>query len=92
MNLLSRLPSWSSVHRAFARLHGADTADDGQAEVASSDLVAAYKAYAEATLRASAALEQYGKASPQFSAADVASMRLFHRVKKMQGLKKAKSS
>jgi hypothetical protein len=33
-------------------------------------------------------LKKHGAQSPQFGGADVASMRLFHRVKKMQELKK----
>jgi hypothetical protein len=79
------------LHRTFARLHGAhfeEVSAGGEKEGQAADFTALYAAYAEATLRASALLQKHGKSSPQFATADVASMRLFHRVKKMQGLKK----
>ena len=49
-----------------------------------------YAVYAASTVQARKELQEHGKNSPQFVAADIASKRLFHRVKKMQGLKKDK--
>lgn len=57
----------------------------------SDELKSAYAEYASATAEANAMLQKYGAASSQFASADVASMRLFHRVKKMQGLRKPPS-
>jgi len=94
MSLEPWLPSWSGIHRAFARLHGANICDrslPSQSEAAP-DFASLYVAYAEATVQASLALQAHGKNSPQFTTADIASMRLFHQVKKMQGLKKAQAN
>jgi hypothetical protein len=52
----------------------------------------AYAEYASATALANVMLQEHGAGSPQFASADVASMRLFHRVKKMQGLRKPRNS
>ena len=82
MMLLDRL------HRRFARLHGAGTAPAD----AVGDLAGLYRAYARATVKASHLLRKHGKDSAEFVAADIASMRLFHRVKKSQGLKKVRPS
>ena len=82
---------FSTMHRLFARMHGIELRDGANAP-GSQDLVSAYAAYADSTMKASAALRKHGKASAEFAAADVESMRLFHRVKKMQGLKKPKTS
>ena len=76
----------AALHRGFARLHGADP---GSADT-TADLPGVYRAYARATVKASRMLNKHGKGSAQFVAADIASMRLFHRVKKLQGLKKAR--
>jgi hypothetical protein len=75
-------------------MHGAQLSEDRYpegSETAAPDFTSLYVAYAESTLEASRALREHGKASRQFAVADVASMRLFHRVKKAQGLKKPKS-
>lgn len=92
MSLASRLPFWFKLHRMLARLHGSELSVGLSTESAGAahDFVSLYSAYAEATAQANLALQQHGKNSQQFMAADVASMRLFHHVKKMQGLKKAK--
>jgi hypothetical protein len=77
------------LHRMFARLHGASPAPGP--DFASNDFPEAYRAYARATVKASEMLRRHGKRSPQFVAADMASMRLFHHVKKLQGLKKPRA-
>jgi hypothetical protein len=73
----------------FSRLHGERRGPFPP--VAAGDFHEAYHAYAEATVKANEMLRRHGKGSPQFVAADLASMRLFHRVKKLQGLKKPKA-
>ena len=84
-----------NLHRAFARLHGGmpDQAPMFNAvkPEQSDELKSAYAQYASATAEANAMLQKHGAASPQFASADVASMRHFHRVKKMQGLKRARA-
>lgn len=85
----------SSLHGIFARLNGGDQ-DEPPATVAtkpeqSNEFKKAYAEYASATALANAMLQEHGAGSAQFSNADVASMRLFHRVKKLQGLKKSRS-
>ena len=85
----------SSLHRTFARLHGGigNEVRPGIANLEQhADLQAAYAEYAAATAHASEMLQQHGPASPQFARADVTSMRLFHRVKKMQGLRKPREN
>lgn len=82
------------IHRFFAKLHGMDIRkDDDLAEkpATADDFRAIYGAYAAATAQANALFQRDGAHSPEFIAADVASMRLFHRAKKMQGLKKPRS-
>jgi hypothetical protein len=54
------------------------------------DFASQYADYGDSTAEASLALLKYRKGSQQFISADIASMKLFHRVKKMQGMKKAK--
>ena len=83
-----------NLHRVFARLHGG-MPDEAPLTNAvkpekSDELKSAYAEYAAATAEANAMLQKYGADSAQFASADVASMRLFHRVKKMQGLKKSR--
>ena len=80
---------WRNLHRFFARLHGAQIEDapDQTAEPQES-FPAVYAEYASATDRANTMLQEHGPRSPEFVRADIASMRLFHRAKKMQGLKK----
>jgi hypothetical protein len=76
----------------MAQLHGAEVSVESGAKTSGTleaDFAAAYAAYTEATVQANQALKTHGKNSAQFTVADIASMRLFHRVKKMQGLKKA---
>ena len=84
----------SSLHRTFARLHGGmrnEPAGTTAIEPERSDeFKAAYAEYASATAEANAMLQKHGAASLQFASADISSMRLFHRVKKMQGLKKSR--
>ena len=84
----------SNLHRVFARLHGGTTGEAGEDAVArpgrSEKFKSAYAEYASATTQANVMLQNHGADSPQFATADVASMRLFHRVKKMQGLKKSR--
>ena len=91
-----RLPN---LRRVFARFHGGiadeapltDVVKPGVVKPGQSDeLKSAYAEYASATAETSAMLQKHGAQSPQFASADVASMRLFHRVKKMQGLKKSR--
>ena len=86
----------SSLHGRFARLHSGmqdDASVTAAAEPGRSDEIkAAYAEYAAATAHANAMLQTHGPASPQFASADVASMRLFHRVKKMQGLRKPRGA
>ena len=84
----------SSLHGIFARLHGGipDEAVTNAAAVEKGDeFKKAYAEYASATARANLLLQEHGAKSPQFASADVASMRLFHRVKKMQGLRKPRN-
>jgi hypothetical protein len=83
-----------NLHRVFARLHG-DMPDEAPITKAvnpaqSEDFKTAYGEYAAATAHANVLLHAHGAQSSQFVSADIASMRLFHRVKKMQGLKKAR--
>ena len=78
----------AALHRRFAGLHGADPAPADDA----GDLAGLYRAYARATVKASHMLGKHGKDSAQFVSADIASMRLFHRIKKLQGLKKPRRS
>ena len=54
-----------------------------------SELKTVYAEYVSATAQALVMLQKHGAGSPQFASADVSSMRLFHRVKKMQGLGKS---
>jgi hypothetical protein len=82
------------IHRFFAKLHGIDLRrcdDPEESPTLSDDFPSVYAAYAEATAQANALLQRHGPHSPEFAAADVASMRLFHRAKKMQGLKKPRT-
>jgi hypothetical protein len=84
-----------NLHKAFARLHGgmpdeASVTDAVRLEP-SDGFKAAYAEYASATAQANFILQKHGAKSPQFANVDVASMRLFHRVKKMQGLKKSRN-
>jgi hypothetical protein len=87
--------SFSLLHRAFARLHGGMPDEAFRTNVvrqeSGDEFKSAYAEYASATLKASDLLQEYGAASPQFASADVASMRLFHCVKKMQGLRKSRT-
>jgi hypothetical protein len=87
---------WRNLHRFFARLHRGKLNESEIAERRPPkdfpSVYAAYAAYAFATVHAHNMLQQHGPHSPEFAQADIASMRLFHRVKKMQGLKKAKAS
>jgi hypothetical protein len=78
---------WRNLHRFFARLHGGKL-DETTECYPSEDFPCTYAAYAAATAHASDMLQQHGPRSPEFVQADIASMRLFHRAKKMQGLKK----
>jgi hypothetical protein len=83
---------WSSLHATFAKLHGG-MRDEPLATTATgpeqgNEFKKAYAEYASATALANVMLQEHGAGSPQFASADVASMRLFHRVKKMQGLRK----
>lgn len=85
----------SNLHGRFARLHGRIRADAPLATAIgperSDEIKATYAEYAAAAAQANAMLQRHGSTSPQFTSADVASMRLFHRVKKLQGLKKSRS-
>ena len=88
-----KLPS--NLHRAFARLHGG-LPDEAPVTNAvklekSDELKSAYAEYVAATAEANAMLQKHGVDSPQFTSADIASMRFFHRVKKMQGLGKSRT-
>lgn len=91
---LFRQRPMNMLHRALARLHGG-MPDDPPSNAAggerSEGFRAAYAEYASATAHANAMLQEHGAQSVQFASADVASMRLFHRVKKMQGLKKPRT-
>ncbi|HWY61697.1 MAG TPA: hypothetical protein VNW15_07325 [Rhizomicrobium sp.] len=79
-------------------LHGSmDATGPSQSPVAGTrhlekgeDFKCVYAEYACAVSHANVMLQRHGMASAQFSEADIASMRLFHRVKKMQGLGKPK--
>ena len=86
---------WSALHARFARLHGGmqnDLAVTTAPNLEQRDeFRRAYAEYASATAHADAMLQSYGVGSPQFASADIASMRLFHRVKKMQGLRKPRN-
>ena len=83
-----------NLHRVFARLHGGMRDEvpiaDAGGPVQNDAFKSAYAEYASATARANVLLQTHGAQSSQFVSADVASMRLFHQVKKMQGLKKAR--
>jgi hypothetical protein len=84
-----------NLHRVFARLHGGARDETpitrAISPMRSDDFKSAYADYASATAEANVLLQKHGPQSPQFASADVVSMRLFHRVKKMQGLKKPRS-
>lgn len=83
---------WSSLHATFAKLHGGMReeflATNATRPQQSDEFKKAYAEYASATVLANVMLQEHGAGSPQFASADVAGMRLFHRVKKMQGLRK----
>lgn len=84
---------WSGLHRSLARLHGGSGAFQQEIEAhggESQEFSSVYAAYAESVVKAAQALRLHGKNSAEFATADIASMRLFHRAKKMQGLKKPK--
>ena len=81
-----------NLHETFARLHGGMRQKAHPASEQSDEIKAAYAEYASATALANAMLQQHGPTSPQFTSADVASMRLFHRVKKLQGLGKPRKA
>ena len=87
---------WSSLHATFARLHGGSRdeplTNNATRPQQSDEFKKAYAEYASATAIANVMLQEHGAGSPQFASADVASMRLFHRVKKMQGLRKPRNS
>jgi hypothetical protein len=87
---------WSILHATFARLHGGmreePLATNATGTGQSNEFKKAYAEYASATALANVMLQEHGAGSPQFASADVASMRLFHRVKKMQGLRKPRNS
>ena len=70
-------------HDRMRRLHGGS-----EAPAPGEGFAACYDDYARAVASANAILHQHGPQSVQFAAADIASMRLFHRVKKMQGLRR----
>jgi hypothetical protein len=76
-------------HDRMRRLHGGGAADT---PAPGEGFAACYDDYARAVADANAILRQHGPQSVQFAAADIASMRLFHRVKKMQGLKKPRAA
>ena len=80
----------SNLHGVFARLHGGirDQAVTAVRPGQVDEFKSAYAEYASATVQADVMLQKHGATSSQFASADVLSMRLFHRVKKMQGLKK----
>lgn len=84
----------SSLHGMLARLHGG-MPDEAVANVAAvkqgDEFKKVYAEYASATAHANLTLQEYGAGSSLFANADVASMRLFHRVKKMQGLRKPRN-
>ena len=91
--MCSNIADWAvGLHRFLARLHGMQIR--GSNEAPENDppgvLVSAYTDYAEAVVKARDALRALGKDSKEFKDADVASMRLFHKVKKAQGLKMPK--
>jgi hypothetical protein len=81
MRFLHRL-----VQEHMQRLHGGGSAPP-VAGAQGADFQQCYDDYAGAVANANAMLQQHGPGSAEFAQADVASMRLFHRVKKMQGLK-----
>ena len=87
---------WSSLHAMFAKLHSGmrdePLATNSTGPEQSDEFKKAYVEYASATTLANVMLQEHGAGSPQFASADVASMRLFHRVKKMQGLRKPRNS
>jgi len=79
---------FSNLHGTLARLHGRTQQEAGSTSKEKGEFKAVYAEYAAATALANDLLQQHGPASPQFTRADVASIRLFHRAKKMQGLRK----
>ena len=81
MRFLHRL-----IQGHMQRLHGGGGARPA-AGAQGADFQRCYDDYAGAVANANAMLQQHGPKSAQFAQADVASMRLFHRVKKMQGLR-----
>lgn len=83
MNLLPRF-LMDHLENALA----AHAGRDAHAPANGQDFQNSYADYANAVAKASAMLQQHGPGSAQFRDADIAGMRLFHRVKKMQGLKK----
>ena len=52
------------------------------------DFKCLYAEYVCALAQANVMLQRHGMTAPQFSEADTASMRLFHRLKRMQGMGK----
>jgi hypothetical protein len=51
-----------------------------------------YAEYVSSLAQANAMLQRHGMQSPQFAQADIAGMRLFHRVKQLQGMGKPRTS
>jgi hypothetical protein len=84
---------WRNLHRFFARLHGGqmETATDQSAEPPE-HFAAVYAEYASAADHANNMLQRHGARSAEFAKADIASMRLFHKAKRMHGLKKPRPS
>lgn len=80
---------FSRFHQTMAMLHGGGPAEipAGQAD---QQLSLACMAYAEAVAAAARSLQEHGKHSAEFIAADISGMRHFHKVKKLQGMKRKK--
>ena len=80
------------LHRVLRDMHGAPgrraNASDASSAAPDEDIRCCYADYASAVANANAMLQRHGAQSAQFTQADIASMRMFHRVKKLQGIGK----
>lgn len=87
------MKSLSGFHRFFARLHGSGGVNPRGAKAIANgtDLENAYAAYANAVTAAREELRQHGPQSKAFRDADTVSMRMFHRVKALQGIRNPRS-
>lgn len=85
MKFLRFLHSHLNTVTASRNPTGSPGADNSEK---SEDFKCLYAEYVCALAQANVMLQRHGMTAPQFAEADVASMRLFHRLKRLQGMGK----